>query len=91
MSELVQKRLNDNDCQNRGFVLDGYPRTYEDAQGVFFHTLVKKEKKKPEKVEGEGEGDEEPPAEEAEEEEEDAEKYKPKFQVQIYPDSVVLL
>jgi adenylate kinase len=81
--------LNDNDCQNRGFVLDGFPRTYEDAKGVFYHTLAKKEKKKVEKAEGEGE-EEQPPEEEVEEEE-DGEKYKPKFQVHIYPDSVVLM
>lgn len=78
LCELVQKWLNDNDCQNWGFVLDGFPWTYEDAKGVFYHTLVKKEKVKPVKAEGEGEGDEEPPVEE-DEEEEDPEKYKPKF------------
>ena len=24
-----------NDCQNRGFVLDGYPKTYDQAKGIF--------------------------------------------------------
>jgi hypothetical protein len=39
-----------------------------------------------------GEGDDIPEEDAAEEEEEeDAEKYKPKFQVNIYPDSVILL
>lgn len=59
-------------------MLDGFPWTFEDAKGVFYKTLVKKEKIKPVKAEGEGEGDEEPVQEE-EEEEEDPEKYKPKF------------
>lgn len=28
-------RLEKNDCFNRGFVIDGLPRTYEQAKGVF--------------------------------------------------------
>jgi adenylate kinase len=37
--EMVRYRLQQNDCQNRGFVLDGFPRTYEDAKGLFYFTL----------------------------------------------------
>lgn len=37
--ELVYKcykwRLTQNDCLNRGYILDGYPRRYEDAKEVF--------------------------------------------------------
>ena len=29
-----------NDCQNRGFVLDGYPRTYEQAKGIFLSKKI---------------------------------------------------
>lgn len=29
MNEAVRWRLNQNDCQNRGYVLDGYPKTYK--------------------------------------------------------------
>lgn len=87
--QMVQYRLTQNDCQNRGFVLDGFPRTYKDAQGVFFHTLKKKEK--PKKPEGEGEGDAGKEPAEGEEEEEDPDKYKPKFMKQIYPESVIFL
>lgn len=28
-------RLSSNDCYNRGFVLDGYPRNYKDCQKIF--------------------------------------------------------
>lgn len=28
-------RLGQNDCQNRGFVLDGYPTSYEQAKALF--------------------------------------------------------
>ena len=28
INEAVRWRLNRNDCQNRGYVLDGYPRNY---------------------------------------------------------------
>jgi hypothetical protein len=37
--ELVYKcfewRLSQNDCLNRGYVLDGYPRTYDNAKNIF--------------------------------------------------------
>jgi adenylate kinase family enzyme len=33
--------LKENDCRNRGYILCGYPRTYEDAQNIF---LKRKEK-----------------------------------------------
>ena len=86
--QMMQYRLMQNDCQHRGFVLDGYPSTYKDAQGTFFHTLKKKEK--PKKAEGEGEGDQdEEPQDEGEDE--DPDKYKPKFMKAIYPESVILL
>jgi len=29
MDEAFRWRLNQNDCQNRGYVLDGYPKTYK--------------------------------------------------------------
>lgn len=28
-------RLEKNDCFNRGFVIDGFPKTYQHARGVF--------------------------------------------------------
>ena len=89
--EMVRNRLQQNDCQQRGFVLDGFPRTYEDAKGLFYHTLKKKEKPKKPENEGEGEGDAEPQEEVEEEEEEDTDKYKPKFQTNIYPESIIML
>ena len=33
--QLMQLKLQDNACRNRGFILDGYPRTFKDAQNVF--------------------------------------------------------
>jgi len=32
---LLKNRLNENDCRNRGYVLDGYPRTHKDSQNIF--------------------------------------------------------
>jgi len=29
INEAVRWRLNQNDCQNRGYVLDGYPKSIE--------------------------------------------------------------
>lgn len=85
--EMVRYRLLQNDCQHRGFILDGFPRTYEDAKGLFYHTLKRKEK--PPKPDGDGEGDAEPQNEG--EDEEDPDKYKPKFMKSIYPESVIML
>ena len=31
INEAVRWRLNRNDCQNRGYVLDGYPKNYAQA------------------------------------------------------------
>ena len=37
--ELIYKcfkwRLEQNDCLNRGYILDSYPRTYADAKEIF--------------------------------------------------------
>jgi adenylate kinase len=45
MNEAVRWRLNQNDCQNRGYVLDGYPNSYQTAYGVFFIVPKKPVKK----------------------------------------------
>lgn len=39
--KLMILRLNENDCRNRGYILDGYPRSYEDC----CHIFMKREKK----------------------------------------------
>lgn len=38
MYTLLKKHLNHNDCRNRGYILDGYPRTFFDAQHCFLKT-----------------------------------------------------
>lgn len=45
MNEAVRWRLNQNDCQNRGYVLDGYPKNYKTAYGVFYIVPKAPEKK----------------------------------------------
>ena len=83
MNEAVRWRLNQNDCQNRGYVLDGYPNSYKTAEGVFYIRNKPPEKKftineDGEKVEEEGM------------DEEELKKFlKPKFQKNIYPDSII--
>lgn len=37
----MREKLGENACRNRGYILDGYPRTYSDSQQVF---LVRKKK-----------------------------------------------
>ena len=89
MSEAFRWRLSQNDCQNRGYILDGYPISYKTSLEVFFITPVRPP---PKAKQVDDEGNE---IEEANEEEVDAEelekRYAPKFQSQIYPDSVILL
>jgi adenylate kinase len=81
INEAVRWRLNQNDCQNRGYVLDGYPHSYEEAFGVFFVQNKKPEPKfnideaTGEKVQAPDEMDEEALKE----------YMKPKFQKNIYP------
>ena len=33
--KLLRLRLNENSCRNRGYILDGYPKKYEDAVQLF--------------------------------------------------------
>jgi len=37
--KLLQNRLNENDCRNRGYILDGFPRSYKDAQYIFLKRI----------------------------------------------------
>ncbi len=34
--KLYKRKLKENIYRNRGYILDGYPRCYADAQGIFF-------------------------------------------------------
>lgn len=36
--KLLKAHLNHNDCRNRGYILDGYPRSFKDAQHCFLRT-----------------------------------------------------
>lgn len=33
--KILKLRLNENDCRNRGYILDGFPRTFKDCQNIF--------------------------------------------------------
>lgn len=86
-------RLNQNDCQNRGYVLDGWPKSYENSNEIFYKLPPQpKKEEKPPKAEVE-EGEEEEPAQEEEEvDEEELKRLKtPVFQKNIYPSSVIML
>ncbi|KAK2855959.1 hypothetical protein Q5P01_004694 [Channa striata] len=34
--DMLQEKLNSNPCRNQGFVLDGYPKSYEQAELIFY-------------------------------------------------------
>jgi adenylate kinase len=73
--------LTDNDCRNRGYILDGFPKTYEQAQEIFLY--------KPKKFNEEGEEivEDEPELEEGEKKSWDG--YVPRED--IFPKSVIVL
>ena len=79
VNEAVRWRLNRNDCQNRGYVLDGYPKNYDQAVGVFVITPPR-----PAPVLNE-DGEEIPLEEEA------LAALVPTLQKHIYPESVISL
>ena len=33
--QLLKLRINKNDCRNRGYILDGYPRNHKDCNHIF--------------------------------------------------------
>lgn len=37
----MANRLNENDCRNRGYILDGFPRSYDDCQNILLKKPVK--------------------------------------------------
>lgn len=39
--KLLREELIKNACRNRGYILDGYPRTFEDAQHCFLNRPIK--------------------------------------------------
>ena len=38
--KLLGDKLKENACRNRGYVLDGFPRTYDDAQYCFLERKI---------------------------------------------------
>ena len=78
--KLLRIRLNENACRNRGYILDGYPRTFKDVQYVF---LVKQKK-----INEDGEEVEEEDEEVEEGEEKSFDKYIP--DQAIFPSSVIV-
>ena len=79
--KILRLRLTDNDCRNRGYILDGFPRTYTQAQEVFTF--------KPKKLDENGEeiAEEEPELEEGEQKSYDG--FVPR--AEIFPKSVIVL
>lgn len=84
INEAVRWRLERNDCQNRGYVLDGYPKNMFQADAVFMYTP--EPPKKEVKLDDEGN-----PIEEEENEDENKVDLTPKLRTSIYPESVISL
>jgi len=92
--EIVRRKLSMPPCQNQGFILDGFPKTYDQAIALFGDDKDKN------KVKGDATGEEDEEVEEEEEEEAVPEegtegevqaKDKKKRKVNINPDFVVSL
>eukprot|EP00932_Pfiesteria_piscicida_P018795 SRR837773.5642.p1 GENE.SRR837773.5642~~SRR837773.5642.p1 ORF type:complete len:447 (-),score=187.20 SRR837773.5642:23-1174(-) len=96
-SKLVHKRLTSNICRYRGYVLEGYPTTYEEANALFMEKVLEEGEEEEEvaededelqmaadvpEEEGEDEADEEEEAPPAADEDEDEEaEGGPRFQL----------
>eukprot|EP01022_Parablepharisma_sp_SALTPOND_P013857 TRINITY_DN185_c0_g1_i1.p1 TRINITY_DN185_c0_g1~~TRINITY_DN185_c0_g1_i1.p1 ORF type:complete len:567 (-),score=101.33 TRINITY_DN185_c0_g1_i1:2567-4267(-) len=89
LAEGYKRVLRQNACAYRGYVLDGFPRSYSEAKALFY-TIPRKPKKK---VEEKKENDD--TVEQAEnpepQEEEEEQKVKVKFEKDIYPHSFIML
>lgn len=98
-TKLVRKALTSNVCRYRGYVLEGYPSTYEEAEALFTERVYGEDEEPPaEEEEEEGEDEDEevedppaPPPPEDEEEEDEAEKPKTKLSDTVSPEFVVVL
>jgi len=55
--KLLRDRLSENDCRNRGYLLEGFPRNFQDAQYVFLQRKKKWDEDNNEWVEVEDEDD----------------------------------
>ena len=84
INEAVRWRLERNDCQNRGYVLDGYPKNIEQADAVFIETPEAPEVR----IQMDEDGNPIEPVEDPEEEKPDL---TPKLRKHIYPESVISL
>jgi adenylate kinase len=70
--KLAKIKLNENTCRNKGYVLDGFPKTYNDCYHTFYDKKKKYDKSGKEIIEQkpkrpEGEEEQEPLAEDKEE------------------------
>jgi adenylate kinase len=79
--KILRIRLTENDCRNRGYILDGFPKTYKQAQEVFLY--------RPKKLDENGEEivEDEPELEEGEEKSFDGYVVRQ----EIFPKSVIVL
>ncbi|CAJ1344461.1 unnamed protein product [Effrenium voratum] len=104
-TKLVQSRLLSNVCRYRGYILEGYPTSFAEAEALFMEKVREEgeeEEAEAEAEEGEDEGEEEGEEEADEEEEEEApppeedeedEEQRPKFKVNesVVPEYGVLI
>ena len=58
LNEVLRVKLGENDCRNRGYILDSFPRLYKGAQRAF---LMKPPKKEGEEDDDEEEDDDDDP------------------------------
>ena len=80
--EVLKLKLGENDCRNRGYILDGYPRVYRGGQSAFLKKIIQYDEETGEPIE--------------EEEEELPEGEEPSFDkheknVDIFPGSIIVL
>jgi adenylate kinase len=50
LHKILKRMLKENICRNRGYILDGYPRSHQDCDGVFMDIDETKEESDPDRL-----------------------------------------
>ena len=104
--KIIKKKINSNQCVSRGYIFDGFPKSYDDCKELYYDEIIKiiekneenenneenEEKKEEEKKKEEKKKEEKKKEEEKKEENEDENIIKEKiFKKERLPDSIILI
>ena len=92
--KIIKKKINSNKCISRGYIFDGFPKTYDDCNELYYDEIIKKIEKEDNKEENDEEKKDEEKKKEDEKKEENEEENIIKEKIFIkerLPDSIILI